>query len=203
MLADAFPGRAARQEDNRRRAAIVALVALLHVVLLYGLLHSINIRAVPKIIARTPITIWFPIPQKVEPHKQKPEELPTTEAPVAEPRTAPITVVPARPHTNSTDEDGIGKLGRYLDNCSSGNYGALSRQAWANCLGGMATRDHNSVQFSDIQTLWEKRHPPPAKLNSPEAHGFGECSHTDPKRLQGKPCFQWDGQAPTVQNGQQ
>lgn len=207
MLADAFPERAAPAPDHRRRAGMAALALLLHAVLLYGLLHAINVRAVQKVVAQVPVTIWFPLtPPKKEPDKKKPEPEAAPQTPAAqEPKTAPITIprsVLVRPHS---DEDGIGKLGRYLDNCSAGNYERLSPQEWANCLGGMATRDHNgnTIKLGDVRTLWEMQHKPPPQPDAKQATGFGECAHDDPRRLQGLPCFQHNGDAPTISNGRQ
>lgn len=205
MLADALPERAPPKPDAQRRIVAAAIVALLHAVFLYALLQAINIHAVPKILKQVvPITIWLPPPPQKEEEKKKPELPPTAVAP-AEPiiRTAPITVpdIPVRPHT--TEDDGIGKLGRYLNNCSAGNYSALSKQEWADCLGGMATRDHGTVTLGQVRTLWELQHPPKAPPNPKEATGFGECAHNDPNRLMGLPCFQHNGEKPSVANGQQ
>jgi hypothetical protein len=207
MLADAFPERASRQPQTRRRAGTAALVILLHVIVLYGLVQAVYVQVSPqKLIERIPVTIWMPLtPPKKAPEKKKEvtpsQQIDASRVPIM--RTAPITMppTPARPH--STDEDGFGKFGRYLNNCSEGNYSALSKQEWANCLGGYATRGDSPVRIGDVQTLWEQQHPPPPKANPKEAHGFGECAHNDPKRLMGLPCFQHNGDAPSVENGQQ
>jgi hypothetical protein len=205
MLADALPERAFPPTQNRRRLAAAAIVAVLHFVFLYALLQAISIQAVPRILKEVvPITIWLPQPPKKETEKKKPEPPPAAVAP-AEPviRTAPITVpqIPVRPH--STEDEGFGRLGRYLNNCSAGNYAALTPQEWANCLGGMATRDHNTVTLGQVRTLWELQHPGQAPPNPKEATGFGECAHNDPNRLMGLPCFQHNGEKPSVANGQQ
>jgi hypothetical protein len=207
MLADAFPERAFAVAPNpRRRAGVAVAVALLHLILLYGLLHAVNIRALPKAVIERTITIWLPPkPPKAEPKKEKETQpLPSLEAPtVREPRTAPITVVPLPARPKPSDEDGMKKLGRYLENCSAGNYAALTQQEWANCLGGIGTKDPNTVRLGDVHTLWEAQHPAKAPANPNDATGFGECAHNDPKRLMGLPCFQHDGQKPSVLNGQQ
>jgi hypothetical protein len=149
--------------------------------------------------------VWFDLrPPKAEPEKKKPE--PPTEAvtPPVSPfdTTAPITIPPPRPR--SGDEDGLGRFGRYLNNCSAGNYEKLTPQEWADCLGGLATRrDPGTVTLGDVRTLWEKQHPPKPRANPDDADGFVECAHNDPKRLMGLPCFQHNGRRPTILNGQQ
>jgi hypothetical protein len=204
MLADVFPERSRPPELNWRRTSVGIAVALLHFIILYGLLHGIVMtrRAVP---ASREITILFPEPPKT-PEKNKEEDKKPPSVTAVEPdNTAPITIPPVttvKPH--STEDDGIGRLGRYLNNCSAGNYNALSPQEWANCLGGMATQDRNgdTIRLGDVRTLWEKQHPKKV-INPKEANGFVECARSDPRYRMGVPCFQYSGDRPSIANGQQ
>jgi hypothetical protein len=203
MLADAFLERAATEPYNWRRAGAAVGVAFLHLLFLYVLLHAVTVFVAPKMLKQVPVTIWLPQPPKKNLEEKKPLPPPPVEARSVEPKTAPITIpnVPAaRPHS---DEDGMGRLGHYLNNCGAANYSALSEQEWANCLGGMATRDGKTITLGQLKTLWEMQHPPKAPANPREATGFGECAHDDPRRLMGLPCFQHNGDKPSVLNGQQ
>jgi hypothetical protein len=201
MLADAFPERAHPDPQPWRRAAIVAGVALLHLLFIFVLLEAANVKIVPQIVKREPITIWLPPPKpKLEPQKKK-QEKEQQEIDASKPlHTAPITVPPPS-NAPPTDKDGLGRFGRYLKNCSAADYDKLTPQEWANCLGGAATQD-NTVKFGNITTPWERQHPQPF-INPKEAHGFGGCAHDDPRRLKGMDCFQMSGQKPSTSNGQQ
>ncbi len=205
MLADAFPERAAAPpQPTWRRAAVSGAVLVLHFLILYTLLHALVATERPRLVARKEITIYFPPKPKAEPDRKKVQQQLSPENPVAPTiTTSPITIPPLPPHPPSSDQDGIGRLGRYLNNCSAGNYRALSPQEWAYCLGGMATQDHSgTVTLGDIRTLWEKQHPK-SLPNPKEADGFVACPHDDPRRRMGLPCFQHNGERPSVSNGQQ
>jgi len=208
MLADAFPERAAAAKaDNRRRAIAAVAVGLLHAFFLLALIRAVAVHGIDKVIPRAPIEIIYllqPPPAATDKKKQEEQHAPEIIPANREPTTAPITIAPLPPRPRSSDEDGIGKLGHYLDNCSSGNYQALSQQEWANCLGGLATRDKSgTVKLGDVRTLWEMQHPPPPPANPKQADGFVDCARNMPQRNLGLPCFQHDGQRPSVQNGQQ
>jgi hypothetical protein len=203
MLADAFPERNPQPPLSWRRSGVGVAVLLLHLILLYALLHAVVASIRPKPTAQE-ITILFPAQPKKQPKEKQPPPPPSSIDQVPRENTAPITIPPLIRKPHSTEDDGIGRLGRYLDNCSAGNYGALSEQEWANCLGGMATRDRNgdTIKLGDVRTLWEKQHPKTVP-DPKEAKGFVGCAHDDPKRLMGLPCFQYNGEKPSVANGQQ
>jgi hypothetical protein len=204
MLADVFPERNQPPPLSWRRSAVSAAVFLLHLLLLYGLLHAVAVTRRSKTLTPEEITILFPTQRKTESEKKtEPQPLPTVNE-IPPDTTAPITIPRLTTKPHSTEDDGIGRLGRYLNNCSSANYGSLTEQEWANCLGGMATQDRNgnTIKLGDVRTLWEKQHPK-ATPNPNEATGFGECAHDDPRRRMGLPCFQHDGDRPSILNGQQ
>lgn len=208
MLADALPKATVPARQPWRRASVIAAVALVHFVFLYVLLHAVGIPLPPKLAKQEPITIWFLLQPKQEPQKKKPEpERQNVEQPSPpEVRIAPITLPPPRiPKAPSSNEDGLGKLGRYLNNCSQGNYGKLNEKEWDNCLGGAATQDNKdgTIRLGDVRTLWEKQHPLPPPANPADADGFVECAHGTPQAHMGIPCFQHTGQRPSVLNGQQ
>jgi hypothetical protein len=203
MLADAFPERNQPPPLSWRRSGVGITVLLLHLIVLYGLLHAVVVSLRPKATTQE-ITILFPAQPKTEPKEKREPPPPSSVDEIPRENTAPITIPPLISKPHSTEEDGIGRLGRYLNNCSAGNYKALSDQEWADCLGGMATRDRdgNTIRLGDVRTLWEKQHPKSVP-NPKEATGFVACAHDDPNRLKGLPCFQHDGERPSVLNGQQ
>jgi hypothetical protein len=204
MLADVFPTRSGPPRQGWQRTGATAAVVALHLLLLFLLLNAVVAGHREKLIPTREIEIFFPQPPKSEKKEKVPPKPPDITA-IQPETTAPITIPPlttARPH--ASEDDGIGRLGHYLNNCSAGNFGALSQQEWANCLGGMATidRNGNTIKLGDVRSLWEKQHPQ-QQVNPNEAHGFVECAAGDPRKLMGVPCFQFNGNKPSVANGQQ
>ncbi len=160
-----------------------ALVALLHIALIWMLLRATLVQvAPPPTFLPQPITLWLQKPaEKKEPPKPKPEEKPKPEAaaPVERAIGPPLPAPTGAPP--GADYNGLRAFGRYLNNCSNLSYENLSAKELAHCLGNQWDKTGNAkVRLgTEAPSIWkdqmDKRKAPvkpfehdcpPDKLNS-------------------------------------
>ena len=118
-----------------QRAIAIAAVLALHLLLIWLLLQATTIViSPPQILRELPITLWLAPAQKPKPPKpQEKEEKKEGGTAVGHAITAPLAPPEGAPP--ASDYNGLRALGRYMNNCSAGNYEALSRRELAHCLG--------------------------------------------------------------------
>ena len=169
-----------------------ALVALLHIVLIWFLLRATIVEVMPRLPTRVePITIWLQAKPKPKPPEPKPEEKKKKEGPapvtrsIGPPAPAPSGAPPAK------DYNGLRALGRYLNNCGGGNYEALSNREWAHCLAdqwagpGEAPLTLGTEQPSEWKAQLDKKKAPPRKVEH-------ECAQGTINSNLGLPCYNFN-----------
>jgi hypothetical protein len=173
------------------RAVAAALVVLLHLLLLWLLLRATITNVVPLAAFRPEaITIWLkPAPEKKKPkpeEKKKPETVP----PVTK-FSIPFSVPPAAPP--ASNYNGLRAFGRYLNNCSSGNYEALSSREWAHCLGNQwnAPGEATLTLGPEAPSEWKRQMDKRKKPAKPIEH---ECAQGSLNSNLGLPCYDFSGQ---------
>ena len=176
-------------QSPAQRAIAVAAVLLLHVVLIWLLLRATIVHIAPPAIFRAlPITIWLQTAPKPKPPEPNPQEKEEKEGPapveraIGPPLSAPAGVPP------SEEYNGLRALGRYLNNCTAGNYEKLSAKEWAHCLGnqwqgpGEAPLTLGIESPSEWKTQMDKRKAPPRKVEH-------ECDQGTLNSNLGLPCY--------------
>lgn len=170
----------------------IALVALLHLLLVWLLLRASLIEIAPrKIFHEAPITLWLQTAPEHKKPEPKPEEKPKKEKPapapvkraIGPPVPAPSVAPP------SSEYNGLRALGRYLNNCSAGNYEALSQRDLAHCLGNIWGPSNETKQLrlgQEPPSVWktqkEREKAPPRKLET-------QCPVGSPNSNLGLPCY--------------
>lgn len=170
----------------------IALVALLHLVLVWLLLKASLIEIAPRLIFHeAPITLWLQTAPEHKTPAPKPEEKPKTEkpapAPVKRAIGPPIPAPSVAPP--SSEYNGLRALGRYLNNCSAGNYGALSERDLAHCLGNIWGPPNETQRLrlgQEPPSVWksekDREKAPARKLET-------ECPPGSPNSHLGLPCY--------------
>ena len=172
------------------KIAAAVLVALLHLVLVWLLLQAtVTQIAPPPLFRALPITIWLKTSPTPKPPEPKPKEKKKERGPAPVRRAiGPILPAPSGAPPES-DYNGLRALGRYLNNCSAGNYEALSPKEWAHCLGNQWTGSVEAplVLGPEPDSPWklelEKRKAPPRKVEH-------ECENSFNAHL-GLPCYNY------------
>lgn len=171
------------------RAVAIALVALLHLLLLWLLLRA-TITHAPRVpvFREKPITVWLQTAPKEKPPQPEPEKKEKKEG------AAPVTrsIGPPAPAPTGAPPDseynGIRALGRYLTNCSAGNYEQLSDRDLAHCLGNQWGKPGEGKLRLGAQppSVWKRqmdqRKKPARKLEH-------ECASDKPGSNLGLPCY--------------
>ena len=173
------------------RAVATVLVILLHLVLVWLLLRATIIQITPKTLFEPKaITIWLkPAPEKKKPEPQKEKKV-VTPAPVQK-LFGPIVVPPSAPPPEQYN--GLRSFGRYLNNCSAGNYEALSAKELAHCIGNKWTGPHGkSLRLgSEPSSPWKTQMEQKKKPSKPIEH---ECAQGSRNANLGLPCYDFSGQ---------
>lgn len=169
-----------------------ALVALLHLVLIWFLLRATIIQVAPPALLRAlPITVWLkpaPAPKPPQP-KEKERKNKVEGAPPVSRAIGPILPAPSAAPPAS-EYNGLRALGRYLHNCSAGDYEALSTREWKHCLGNQwAGPAELPLRLApEPQSRWklelEKRKAPPRKVEH-------ECDQNSFNAHLGLPCYNY------------
>lgn len=172
------------------RAVAIALVALLHLILLWLLLRSTIMHVQPAPTLRAaPITLWLQTQLKEKPPEpeQKKKEKKEGAAPVTRsigvPTPAPQGAPPA------TEYNGIRALGRYLTNCSDLKYENLSSRELAHCLGNQWGKPGEGGKLrlgAEAPSIWKKRMEEKRKPARKLEH---ECAQGSYNSNLGLPCY--------------
>ena len=171
------------------RAVAILLVALLHLVLLWLLIRATGFHVTaPLVFREQPITLWLQTAPKEKPPQPEPKtkEKPEGAAPVTRSIGPPIPAPTGAPP--ASDYNGLRALGRYLTNCTAGNYESLSRRDLAHCLGnrwgkpGEAPLRLGIEPPSEWKAQLDERKKPARKLEK-------ECPQGTPKSNLGLPCY--------------
>lgn len=172
-----------------QRAIAIAAVVLLHLVLVWFLLRATIVEITPPAFFRElPITIWLQTSPTPKPPEPKAKEKKKEEGAVPVERAiGPIFTAPSGAPSES-EYNGLRALGRYLNNCSGGDYEALSAREWAHCLGNQWTGPTEAPVTLGIEapSPWkldlEKRKAPPAQVEH-------ECDQNSFNEHLGLPCY--------------
>ncbi len=173
-----------------QRAIAVAAVVLLHILLMWLLLRATSIHlTLPPAFRELPITVYLqPAPKpKLPPAKPEQKKKVTLAPPVkratgiAQPP-APAAPQPAQPY------NGLMALGRYLNNCSSGNYEQLSSLEWAHCLGDQwpDPGERPLLLGAQAPSIWKTQKD---QQKAPVQPFETQCPQNSPNSNLGLPCY--------------
>lgn len=179
-----------------QRAIAVAGVILLHILLIWLLLRATELHiTLPPVIEQSPITIFLPttpkptkpVPKpKVKEKAKKPKKVPAV-PPVKHAAGIPQPAAPSAP-APAEPFNGLRALGRYLNNCSSGNYQALSALDWAHCLGNIwpAPGERPLLLGAEPPSIWKTQKQRQKAPSKPFEH---ICDSSAPNANLGLPCY--------------
>ena len=173
-----------------QRAIAIAAVLALHLLLILFLLRATYVAvAPPPLLRELPITLWLAPAEKPKPPKpQEMEQKKQGETAVRHAITAPLSMPEGAPPPS--DYNGLRALGRYMNNCSAGNYDALSRRELAHCLGNQWNEPGQGQARLRLGTepdsVWKRQMD---KRKAPVAPMEHECPLGSKNDQLGLPCF--------------
>jgi len=173
-----------------QRAIAIAAVLALHLLLIWLLLRATYVViAPPPLLRELPITLWLAPAEKPKPPKpQEKEKKKEGVAPVPQ-STAPLFAPPSGAPP-ATDYNGLRALGRYMNNCSAGNYEALSPRELAHCLGNQWNepgRGQATLRLgNEPDSIWKRQMD---KKKAPVAPMEHQCPLGSKNDQLGLPCF--------------
>ncbi|HEX3810547.1 MAG TPA: hypothetical protein VHW02_12715 [Rhizomicrobium sp.] len=170
-LAETPRGEGIFTPENRQRLAVGAVVALLHLIAIFLLIRAGMIPIPPALqFHELPITIWL------NPPKKSPVKAPQKPKPVVQPIPTPEPVInqtlrsiQINPQTlpPATDYNGMHALGRYMKNCSNGDYGYLSKGEWHLCLGSPTQAQMAVGLGQEAPSIWQQQRDAARKPEAP------------------------------------
>ena len=171
------------------RAIAIAAVLALHLLLIWLLLRATYIAVAPPAFVRElPITIWLTPAEKPKP--SRPAEKKKKIGVASFPRSALPPNAPPAGAPPASDYNGLRALGRYLNNCSAGNYEALSPRELAHCLGNRwngRAQDQAKLRLGEEpDSVWKRQMDKKMAPARPMEH---QCPLGSKNDQLGLPCF--------------